>query len=311
MNVLSHESLWQKAKLYARRAMATPRTDPTFGLWATVGLEFLARSTIASVHPVLGADPQEPQYLLYAFGFRTDRSPRSIPAKAVFARCEAIVPDFTDTERRFAMTLIERRNAELHSGSPAFHGHPSSEWLAEYFRVCGILLEHQGRGLGHLFGGDEAKTARKLIKAAESDVKGRVLSEIARFQREFRALPPDEQKTLAAQGRSRALATVLGRRLARRGRCPACRSWGAQWGQRVRTSEPIAEEDTILIKTVVLPTRFKCYACGLALNSHGELHFAGLGDQFTSDEYTEPADFYGLVYPPDAQEYEYGEYMNE
>src|SRR5438045_349553 len=106
INVLSRDALWQKAKLYARRAMETERDDPRFGLWATLALEFLARSSVAYLHPVLVADPREPQYLLYAFGIRTDRAPRSIPAKAVFARCEAIIPTFTEAERLFAMTLI-------------------------------------------------------------------------------------------------------------------------------------------------------------------------------------------------------------
>jgi hypothetical protein len=308
VNVLSRDSLWQKAKLYARRAMATPREDATFGLWATLALEFLARSTIAFVHPVLVADPQEPQYLLYAFGFRTDRGPRSIPAKAVFARCEAMIPDFTDTERIFAMTLVERRNAELHSGSPAFHEYPSSEWLADYFRVCEVLLAFQGRALGHLIGAEEAKTARRLIRASESNVRGTVLGEIARCREAFEALDPGDQTARSAEGQLTAQASVLGRALGRRYRCPACNSFGAQLGQRVRASDPVAEEDIILIRTVVLPTRFRCYACGLRLRNHAQLHFAGLGDQFTVDDYVEPTEFYGL-YRPEAEDW--GEYFNE
>lgn len=308
MNVLSRDSLWQKAKLYARRAVSAGPGDPTFGLSATLALEFLARSSIASVHPVLVAEPSEPQYLLYAFGYRADRAPRSIPAKAVFARCEAMIPPFTDAERRFAMGLIERRNAELHSGEPAFHDHPSSEWLAEYYRVCGILLEFQGRALGHLFGADEAQTARKLIRAAESNVRGKVLAEIAQLRAAFEALDPQAQTQRRREGNLQARANVLGRPLSQRTRCPACSSGGMRAGQRVRSGEPIAEEDTVVIRTVVLPTRFVCYACGLKLKSHPHVHFAGLGDQFTVDEYTDPADFYGL-YQPEPEDYE--EYMNE
>ena len=306
--MLSRDALWQKAKLYARRATTTPPDDPTFGLWATLALEFLGRSTVAFVHPVLVADPGEMQWLLYAFGFRTDRAPRSIPAKAIFARCEAMVPSFTEAERRFAMTLMERRNAELHSGSPAFHGHPSSEWLAEYFRVCEILLAFQRRGLGHLFGADEAKTARRLIKAEESNMRAKVLAEIARCHAAFAALPASDRQNLARDGALTAKASTLGR-LAQRIRCPACESLGAQSGQRIRASDPIAEEDMVVIRTVVLPTKFRCYACKLFFKTHAQLHFAGLGDQFTADEYTEPSDFYGLVYESDREDYE--EYMNE
>jgi hypothetical protein len=308
MNVLSRDSLWQKAKLYARRATAAAPGDPTFGLWATLALEFLARSSLASVHPALVADPTEPQYLLYAFGYRTDRAPRSIAAKAVFARCEAIIPAFTDTERKFSMGLIERRNAELHSGEPAFHDHPSSQWLAEYHRVCEILLGFQGRSLGHLIGADEAKTARRLIRAADSNVKGKVLSEIAQRRTAFDDLAPNVQSKLRREAGLQARANVLERALSQRIRCPACASFGATWGQRVRSGEPLAEEDTVVIRTVVLPTRFVCYACELRLNTHAQLHFAGIGDQFTVNEYTEPSDFYGL-YQPEPEDY--GEYMNE
>jgi hypothetical protein len=312
MNVLSRDSLWQKAKLYARRAIAAAPGDPTFGLWATLALEFLARSSIASVHPVLVAEPGEPQYLLYAFGYRTDRAPRSIPAKAVFARCEAMIPAFTDAERRFSMGLVERRNAELHSGEPAFHDHPSSDWLAEYYRVCEILLGFQGRGLGHLMGADAARTARRLIKATESDVKETVLGEISRRRAAFEDLDPSAQAQLrsdaALKARANVLGNVLGRGLAQRIRCPACASFAVSWGQRVRSGEPIAEEDTVVIRTVVLPTRFACYACELRLSSHPQLHFAGIGDQFTVNEYTEPSDCYGL-YQPEPEDYD--EYMNE
>lgn len=308
MNVLSRDSLWQKAKLYARRAIAAPPGDPTFGLWATLALEFLARSSISSIHPVLVADPTEPQYLLYAFGYRTDRAPRSIPAKAVFARCEAMIPAFTDAERRFSMGLIERRNAELHSGEPAFHDHPSSEWLAEYYRICEILLAFQGRALGHLIGGDAARTARTLIRAAEANVRGRVLGEIAQRRAAFGDLDPPVQSDLRRKAALQATANVLGKTLAQRARCPACESFGATWGQRVRSSEPVAEEDAVVMRTVVLPTRFMCTACDLRLVGHAQLHFGGIGDAFTVKEHSDPADFYGL-YTPEA-DYE-DEYMNE
>lgn len=308
MNVLSRDALWQKAKLYARRAMATPHEDATFGLWATLALEFLARSTIASVHPALVADPTDPGLnILYAFGYRTDRAPRSIPAKAVFARAEAIIPNFTATEREFAMGLMERRNAELHSGDPAFHQHPSSDWLAEYFRVCDLLLNFQGRGLGHLFGGEEAKTARRLIRAAERNTRGEVLAEIARCRAAFEALDADEQKRRQQIARTEAL-RIAAMPLARRVGCPACGSAGVQSGQRVRASVPIAEEDSIVIRTAVLPTKYGCIACELKLNGHPRLHFAGLGDEFTVSDHLDPSEFYDFQHP---EPEDYGEYMNE
>jgi len=197
-----------------------------------------------------------------------------------------------------------------HSGTPAFHDFPSGLWLGEYFRICQILLEAQGKKLGHLIGGDEARVARKMIRAAQSDVRSKVLSEIASRRAEFDALEPGNQEAMRSDSRLRAQANALGRPLSRRLRCPACSAYGLQVGQRVRAAEPVADADSILIRTVVLPTRFQCYSCGLRLGSHAEVHFAGLGDQYTTTAHLEPTEFYGLEYAPD--EWDYGdEYFNE
>jgi hypothetical protein len=310
MNIWSYDTLWQKAKLYARRTLEEDRDDPAFALWSTLALEFVARATLAHLHPALLADPREPENIHYAFGFRTEKSPKSIPAKALFARCEVTVASFTSAERKFAMTLIERRNEELHSGTPAFHDFPSGLWLSEYFRVCQILLDAQGKKLGHLIGGEEAKVARKMIRATQTDIRSNVFKEIAKHRDAFDSLDPSDQDEKRENSRLHARASALGRPLSQRLRCPACPGYGLQTGQRVRAAEPVADEDSILIRTVVLPTRFDCYCCGLRLGSHAEVHFADLGDQFTTSSYLEPSEFYGLEYPPDASDY-YDEYFNE
>ena len=51
-------------------------------------------------------------------------------------------------------------------------------------------------------------------------------------------------------------------------------------GQRVRASEPVADEDSLVIRTTVLPTRLACPSCEIELRDHGEIYFAGLGDYF-------------------------------
>jgi hypothetical protein len=306
----TYPSLWQKAKLYGRRATAEDRESALFALWATLCLEFLARATLAKVHPALLADPREPDNLMYAFGFRTDKSPKSIPAKALFARCKTVAVGFTDAEQNFCMSLIERRNDELHSGTLAFDDLKPGEWLARYFRVCDLLLEAQGKKLGHLFGGTEADIARRMIAALETKTLSKVKAEIAARRKSFEALADDERAKRRKEGTQFAFLRSRAYPLARLTRCPACQTTALSAGKRVRASEPTADEDQILVRIAALPVRFGCAACYLQLLNHAEMHAAGLGGQYTVTETLDPADYYGLVYA-DEPDFYGEEYMNE
>ena len=62
------------------------------------------------------------------------------------------------------------------------------------------------------------------------------------------------------------------------------------------------------MRTVNLPTRLRCVACGLRLESHAELHAAALGAQFTKIVHLDPRDYYGMIYESDLYE---DDYMNE
>src|SRR5438874_11761280 len=92
----SFEKLMNKARIYVQRAFdANGREDALVPFWATIALEFLGRAVLAKINPALVADPQLGENLLYACGFKSVKSPKSIMAKTVFARCEAIIEDFT------------------------------------------------------------------------------------------------------------------------------------------------------------------------------------------------------------------------
>jgi len=51
-----YDKLWQKAKVYIQKAFEEDREGEMFPFWATIALEFVARTTLAKVHPVLLAD---------------------------------------------------------------------------------------------------------------------------------------------------------------------------------------------------------------------------------------------------------------
>ena len=87
-----------------------------------------------------------------AKSYGTLKNPRSVPAKTVFSRCQVIIPEFTENEFNKTMTIMERRNEELHSGTLGFEALKTQFWLADYFRICKILLAFQERTLEDWFG---------------------------------------------------------------------------------------------------------------------------------------------------------------
>jgi hypothetical protein len=92
----SAESLYGKARLYAHRAHNESIDSSLFGFWMSLSLELLARAALAHIHPALLADPKEPDNIQYAFGIVPKGVPKSIQAKALFARCSVFIADFTD-----------------------------------------------------------------------------------------------------------------------------------------------------------------------------------------------------------------------
>src|SRR5216683_2232227 len=194
----SYAELLAKAKVYVERAMAEDREGPLFPFWAALGLELMARATLARVHPALLADPTDGSNLMYAFGYPTTGRPKSIPAKTLFLRCQTVVPNFTKSEFDSCMSLVERRNEELHTGAPAFDDFPTSLWLADFFRVTALMLDAQKLKLTDLFSGDDAKAAEKMMAKAEKDEIGRVKKLVAAAVTVFEALSEAEKTTNVA-----------------------------------------------------------------------------------------------------------------
>ena len=90
-DIWTFDPIWQKSKVFMDRALEADRDGPLFPHWAALSLELLGRATLARVHPVLLADPREPENLFYALGLGVRGIPRSVPAKTVFARCQRLI----------------------------------------------------------------------------------------------------------------------------------------------------------------------------------------------------------------------------
>src|SRR5260370_10071756 len=218
MDGWTYDPLWQKAKLFVDRALNEDRDGPLFPFWATLALELLARAALAKVHPALLA---EPDCVVAAFGYDIGNKPlRSVMAKTVFLRCQKVVSGFAEEELKACMTMIDRRNEELHTGTLSFDALPTGLWLSEYFRICKLLLSSQMRSLVDFLGAQEAEAAEKMIVAAERDVLARVKKAIAEKKAEFETLgPPDQARMREASTLAIAESSEPSKKIAS---CPAC-----------------------------------------------------------------------------------------
>lgn len=310
-------ALWSKAVLFMQRAAAQDKESPEFGLWASLGLELLARATVAHTSPALLADPdREQRNLLHALGVSSISAPKSIPTIQVLSHCRTLVPAFTEDEFKAASALLNRRNEELHTGGAAFATFPIQSWIGTFFRCCKILAEHQGESLASLFGADEATVAEEILGKAEANVVSHVKASIAAHAKVFQVKDAEEKARLVEQ------ANEEGEKLSHRGHhrvaCPSCQCTATVQGTTYGGERLEHRQDLIIVRENVIPTKFVCSACGLRLAGYQELVAAGVGDHFTHRTEYSPPDYYELVDPNDheamdkyAEDHGYFQFSND
>ncbi|MEX2316604.1 MAG: hypothetical protein WD669_05590 [Pirellulales bacterium] len=308
------ERLWSKSKLYLRRAFDAGRESDLFPFWATIALEFFGRAVLAKINPCLLADPQTGENLLHACGFSqaTDR-PKSVPAKTVFLRVKTITDVFTEADFGFVMSLMDRRNEELHSGACPFEDLANKEWLPKYYRVCELLAEAHEFSFDELFGATEAAAAKRIIEETEKECTAQVAKRIAAFAITFEQM----EDTLRKEKLANVSTTYLLTRGPKRSiECPSCKSNAILTGEEISTSDPTLVNDEICQETTVIPTGLRCDICGLQLSGLTELHAAKLDDQFVVRSLIPVAEYYDTEFVGDYHENEFSgryyepEYMN-
>lgn len=297
------DPLLAKARLYFERAFAESPDDSRFGLWCSLGLELIARAAVASVSPTLLAEPdRDHKFLLVALNrgsARTER--RSIRTSQVFTLCVQLFDSFSAEHQTAAMALVNRRNDELHTGAAAFQEYPSKLWLAGFYRNCQVLTEAMGESLESVFGDDKGKSAREVLSQNESEVKHRVLSEIAACRKKFAELSIEAQQAAATAAEK--AGEKLSHERHHRVKCPACGSVGTVQGDPFGPDNVrFVDEATIEVRQTIIPHSFACPACGLTLNSYAELDVAQLGGHYKRTTESSPEDYYGLVDPSSIDE---------
>lgn len=286
----SSVALLTKAERYAELMLEQDRDEWQFGFWSALCLEMILRGAVAHISPVLLADGKDLNNTLFALGKKglTEKlPPKSIDAKEVISRLEALVPAFNREIANFCALHLQRRNAELHSGSLPFDSLKTSTWLPQFYVACNLLLSTQGSSIEALFGSDELKTAETLIEASKDEAAKSVKGTINAHKTIWEDKSPEEREKLTKQAETVSL-RVYGHRV----KCPACESPALLHGSPAGAESSTYKDGLIVVRQPMLPASFECKAYGLKIVGYSKLNACGLGGTFTSTSNTDPVDYF-------------------
>lgn len=303
----SYNLLWNKSKLNAYTAHQQDKETHFFPLWCSISLETLSRATLAFIHPSLLADPTKGSNILYVFGFYNEKEPvKSIPVKTVFERLMKIIEKFTVKEFDICMNFMERRNRELHSGGAAFEDYPTKVWLADFYRICNILINFQKKEMKDWLSDEDAIIALEMIKKDHNKIKATVKKLIKQHKDAFYGKTETDQKVLREKAENTSFFGGFGTKIyASKTLCPSCKSKADISGQIARSNEPYLDGEVIVRQISILPTEFYCVACELKLSGYDQLQASDLGGYINQDERIDAKEYYDFD-PSDFYEEDYG-----
>jgi len=164
---------------------------------------------------------------------------------------------------------------------------PNQAWLPRFYEACKPLLSFQEKSMDEFFGAEEAKAAETMLKSAADEAAKKVNGLIQEHAEAWAAKSESDRITLSNEADMAAQAH-LGHVVD----CPACGSKCLLTGEEIRQQSPSLEDDLLVVRRIMLPTKFTCTACELEIVGHPALHAANLGGQFTSTSYYDPLEYY-------------------
>jgi len=294
-----------KAQDYFRRASEHDHSDDDeFVLWHLLGLEFLLRAPLAAIHGSLLAAP-EGDSLLAANGIPIEAEPRTVPSHTVLSRLTKIVAGFTTSLQRDSQTLLNLRNAELHTAEAAIQNVGNQFWLPKLVRIASVICEHLDVDVRDVLAPDVVSLGAKLIDAEDKRLAHEVGAKIVNARGFAERLTEVE---LAARIAAVEPASTVERLIAEgqksKFECPACHTSVYVDREYVRSSGERLELDSIVKDKVYVITALDCPVCGLKLSGTAEIVAGGLPQQVTVEEFESLDDLY-------ADQAVAEEYMNE
>lgn len=302
-NAFEEEALWNKSKAYIDKALAArdEGDDSGFHLWAAVALELLGKAALAHVHPALVADPSDIKSLLAACGVQTTPKLKSITAKTVFERLRTTCQNFDRAMADECMKMMNRRNAELHSGQSPILGLDPRAWVPVLWKNVDVLLEAQGKNLEDWLGGAEAERVQAILSDSAETSRQAVLGRIERRKSEFEARSPkgsQQRQDAERRAESRPAPFAQIETAYDRVACPSCGlpAWlrGEEWNREVIDTVIDPDEDNAfggyyeVVDVTYGSEVFHCEECNLTLEGQDEIEVSGLPATFEQEMEEEP-----------------------
>lgn len=295
---MSGDTEWEKGKLlakaivYAKYAKDADRSSPLYGFWSALYLEILARASLAHIHPVLLADPQDGKNILYVFGVNPGKGePVSVPAKTVYTRCQALIPAFDDKALQHCSFMAKARNTEVHSGESGFEPMTHNRWQPEHYRVTKILCDSMAENLSHFFEPQEATSIEEALAASSKEVEGIARGKVKTFKSWFESQPEASQNELRHNSIEVAKKKISGVSFMSEIDCCACKSRGLIGGDREISRKVKLADDELTQVVTVDTSRFVCGACSIDLNRE-ELISVGLPTTFVDERWVDPVEHF-------------------
>lgn len=295
---ISHDALLAKSKLHAKRSLEAKKVglDVECQLWAATALELLAKSQLASIHPSLVVESDNPNSLLKANGISTGTVIRTINASVAYARLKHSVPHFSTPVHDECKKLAERRNAELHSGDAACAAMPKETWEGDFWNAADLILNSMDLDLKEWLGAD-SKAPASLLKDYRQAEKQAALQRVKHHAELFKNSPQgklgkakfeklvDETSKVDPEkymNQFRYLYTKYWHH-----KCPSCATFGIAAGDQA-WEEPTEDQSNAeygyeIIERGYMPSEFHCPACELSLVGDIGISAAGINDVYVEE----------------------------
>lgn len=288
------DDLLIKAKLFFEKAFKEDQEEIFFGLYCAMGLELLGRSAISNINPVLLAEPEKDQLnILYALDLGTVKNKKAISTSQVFNLCKHLINEFTEANLKSALALINRRNEEVHTGTVAFEEYKTHQWIEGFYKCCKVLIESIGESLDTIFEEDIAKSAIIFLEEADEKILSKTKTLIAAHYNVFSAKEEEQREKLKLEAETKS--QILSHKKHHKVECPACKCTGTVEGDVYGKIIVENDDDEIITRQSVIPTKFHCTACDLKLDSYAKLKAASISKHFTHRIHFTPEEYYDMI----------------
>lgn len=277
----STEEFVGKARLYVDRGLDA-EDAALRAWWFHFAVEPMVRAMVATINPVVLADPRSIDSLIAAVG-ETETDPKLVRTRGLaeitdyVTRLESVTVEVRDATGR----LIARRNAECHGPGAEFAELGEARWMPDFLILATAFCGQCEVTLEDFVGPGYAGQAEELEKKTIAEAKAEVAKLIAEAkQRPLEDVEPSNV-VMVEKTSGEVLWAVD---------CPACEKRGEMTGYRMHVGAARFDGDELSQPVSVSGRRFSCPHCGLKLEGTAQLVAAELPAATTTYDYLDPVE---------------------